>query len=223
MEDKSFLRKFIASNPVPQDAMDHFSSNPRTAPYLSNPLYVAIPTFSRVLKPTGEDFFFSQTVKTPQTIPHQITLQLRDLQIPEAEAGSPYNRTTQSSHKTLTPVPAYPDTIMLLRLGSPGLDGHPGIMHGGMLCAILDENMGLCVMLHRAKETGPRESFFTANLNTTYRAAVPTPSDVIVRCWLVKKDGRKWYTRGQVVNEEGVVMTEAEGLWISTKRKEAKI
>src|SRR5271155_5929070 len=61
MEDKSFLQKFIASHPVPQDAIDHFSSIPWTAPYLSHPLYVAIPTFSRILKPTGEDFFFSKT------------------------------------------------------------------------------------------------------------------------------------------------------------------
>jgi len=83
--------------------------------------------------------------------------------------------------------------------------------------------MGLCVMLHNMKGSGPRDSLYTVKLETIYRAAVPTPSNVLVRCWLTRKEGRKWFCRGQIVNEEGVVMTEAEGLWVSTKRKPADV
>ena len=90
-----------------------------------------------------------------------------------------------------------------------------------MNCAILDEMMGLCVMLHHQKYEGPRDSLFTANLNVTYRAPVPTPSDILVRCWLKARQGRKWLSIGQITDKDGNVLCEAEGLWILTHRKAA--
>lgn len=217
-ELKDFMTSFIATHQVPEDALRHFESVEWTNKYLSDPLYTVIPTFSRALKPTGEDYFFSRTVNTPSTIPHWVTLQLKDFPFPP---DSPRGTLKMGqSHTETVKVPEHPDCVMLLKLGKLGLDGHPSIIHGGMSCAILDETLGLCVMLHHQHLSGPRDSLFTATLNVTYRAPVPTPSDVMVRCWLVGREGRKWLARGQIVNKDGVVMTEAEGLWVLAKRQE---
>lgn len=215
-ESGDFMQKFIASHSVPKDTLDYFSSKPWAVPWLSNPRYEPIPTFSRVLKPTGEDYFFSTTVSTPTTIPRLVTLRRKDLDTPVVTAPQPRK---EYNHKSVTEVPENPDTVFFLSLGYPGIDGHPSTVHGGMLCAILDEMMGLCVMLHHQKIAGPRDSLYTVNLNTTYRAAVPTPSDILVKSWLTRREGRKWSAIGQIVNPDGLVMTEAEGLWVLTKSR----
>lgn len=216
-EGADFLAKFFASHNVPEDALQHFRSVGWTHKYLDNPLYKPIPTFSRVLKDSGEDYFFSRTVNNPSTIPHLVTLQLKDFPFQsERPKGQLKQRT---NHNEVTQVPENPDCVMLLELGQRGLDGHPSVIHGGMACAILDEMMGLCIMLHHQKVAGPRDSLFTVSLNVTYRAPVPTPGNVLVRCWLVGKEGRKWLSRGQIVDQDGKVMTEAEGMWVLTKRQ----
>jgi acyl-coenzyme A thioesterase PaaI-like protein len=217
-EQMDFLAKFITTHRVPEDARRHFASVEWTSKFLSDPLYEAIPTFSRVLKESGEDYFFSRTISSPSTIPHLITLQLKDF--PYAEEGPKGSLKMRTSHSEVTQVPTKPDTVMLLQLGRPGLDGHPSVVHGGMACAILDEMMGLCIMLHHQKITGARDSLFTVSLNVTYRAPVPTPSDVMVRCWLVGREGRKWLSRGQIVDKDGNVLTEGEGMWVLAKRTE---
>jgi Thioesterase superfamily len=229
-EQENFMTKFINTHTVSPDAVAHFEASSWLSPYLQNSLYEPVPTFSRVLKPTGEDYFFSTTIRTERTIPHLISLKLKNLVIPpNNEKGHPYNKTTDFSAKTQTglsaPVPEHPDCIYLIALGKGGLDGHPSTMHGGMLCAILDETMGLTVMLHYTKHSpipDERESLYTVKLDTTYRAAVPTPGDVLVRCWVTRREGRKFFSRGQICSREGVVMTEAEGLWVESKKKETK-
>lgn len=218
-EETDFLSQFISSHSVSQDALNHFASVEWTNKYLSSPLYKAIPTYSRVLKPDGEDYFFARTIRTLSTIPHLVTLQLRDLVTPpETPRGQ---LQTRKSHTEVTQVPENPDCIYLLELGHQGLDGHPSVIHGGMACAILDECMGLCVMLHDLQPaSGRRESHFTATLTLTYRAPVRTPGEVLVKCWLVGREGRKFLTRAQIVDKDGLVLTEAEGLWVSAKRPE---
>ena len=212
-----FMEQFIKANRIPRKSIAHFGSVPWVKPYLEDGLYKTIPTFSRVLKETGEDFFFARTVATPQTIPHMISLQLKDLRLPpEAPKGTPV---FQKDFTKPNPVPDKPDTIHLLHLARPGLDGHPSVIHGGMSCAILDEMMGLCVMLHHQHISGPRDSLFTVSLNVTYRAPVATPNDVLVRAWLVTRQGRKWFSIGQVTDKEGNVLVEAEGIWVMTKRE----
>jgi acyl-coenzyme A thioesterase PaaI-like protein len=226
MAPNNFMQKFINTHTVSPDAVEHFKAT-WLSPYLQNPLYETVPTFSRVLKPTGEDYFFSTTIRTERTIPHLISLKLKNLVGPEkVEKGHASNKTTHLSAKTQTglsaPVPENPDCVYLIRLGKGGLDGHPSTVHGGMLCAILDETMGLTVMLHHTKDSpdpDQRESLYTVKLDTTYRAAVPTPSDVLVKSWVTRREGRKFFSRGQICNQEGMVMTEAEGLWVESKKK----
>lgn len=220
-EQMDFLSKFINTHRVPEDALKYFHSIEWTHKYLSNPLYQPVPTFSRVLKSSGEDFFFSRTVNTPSTIPHLVTLQLKEF--PPLKEFSKGQIQVKGSHGEVTQVPENPDIIVLLKLGELGLDGHPSVIHGGMSCAILDEMMGLCVMLRRQNVSGNRDSLFTANLNVTFRAPVPTPSEVFVRSWVAGVEGRKWFSRGQILDKDGRVLTEAEGLWVLVQGRREKL
>lgn len=213
-----FMSQFITSHRVPEDARKHFASVEWTNKYLVDPLYKAIPTFSRVLKESGEDYFFSRTISSPSTIPHLVTLQLQDYKTPPESAKGQLKG--KQDPKEITPVPEHPDCIMLLALGRPGLDGHPSVIHGGMASAILDEMMGLCVMLHHQHISGPRDSLFTVNLNVSFRRPVPTPGEVFVRTWLIGREGRKWLCHGQICDKDGQVLTEAEGTWVLAKREE---
>lgn len=112
-----------------------------------------------------------------------------------------------------------------MHLASPGMDGHPNTMHGGMLCAILDEMMGLCVMMavdaQAVAENEERRSIYTVKLDTIYRRPVETPQDVVVRTWIEGREGRKVWCVGQVVNRRGEVCTQAKGLWVIVKGKGA--
>lgn len=216
--EPSFMSQFISTHSIPEESLKHFASVEWTNKYLSNPLYEAIPTFSRVSKDSGEDYFFSKTISTPSTIPHMVTLQRKDYSLPEESPKGTI--TLQPSQRQPIKAPENPDCIILMTLGRLGLNGHPSVLHGGVTCAILDEMLGLCAMLHQQHISGPRNSLFTVGLNVTYRAQVPTPSDVVVRVWLVGREGRKWLLRGQILDNDGVVMVDAEGLWVLTKRQE---
>jgi len=213
------IATFFATHTVPESSIKHFSDIPWTSTFLNDPAYEAIPTFSRTLKPTGEDAFFSVTINTPTTIPEGLCLRLRNLVTPAVPAGSPYNCTTTPSSPWDSPIPPKPDVILFLTLGSPGLDGHPATIHGGMATAILDEALGLCVMLHQTHVADPRSAMYTARLETAYRRPVPTPGEIAVRTWLTRREGRKWWARGQIVDKEGVVLTEAEGLWVEARQR----
>lgn len=217
MAPDNFMTRFINTHTVSPDAVQHFKASTWLSPYLQNSLYEAVPTFSRVLKPSGADYFFSTTIRTENTIPHLISLKLKNVVALEKIESS-----SAKAQKGLSaPVPENPDCVYLISLGS-GLDGHLNTMHGGMLSAILDETMGLTVMLHYTEHTpnpDQRQSLYTVKLITTYRAAVPTPGDVLVKSWVTRREGRKFYSRGQICNQAGMVMTEAEGLWVEGKKK----
>lgn len=206
---------FLETHPIPTETVSHFAAIPWTNKYLSNPAYRAIPTYSRVPKPnSSEDHLFAQTANTPNTIPHILTLQRTDFAPPPE---SPKGSIVLGAERRVSPyaAPECPDCIVLVELGASGLDGHAGLLHGGMAGAILDETLGLMASLHLAKLSRTGLSGFTASLNITYRAPVSTPSTVVVRNWVEAREGRKWVCRGQIVDGDGVVLTEAEALLVS--------
>ncbi|KAE8158104.1 HotDog domain-containing protein [Aspergillus tamarii] len=209
------LPQFLETHPTSIQALDHFAAIPWINQFLTNPAYKAIPTYGRVRKSDNtEDCFFAQTTNSPTTIPHFLTLQRKDFSPPPE---SPRGTISLSAGPRTTPyrAPEYPDCITLLDLGSPGLDGHSGILHGGMAGAILDETLGLTVSLHLTSHPKHGLSGMTASLHVTYRAPVLTPSTVVVRTWVGVREGRKWVCRGQIVDGDGVILTEGEALFVT--------
>lgn len=220
MSEADFMAQFLDLHKPPQEAIDYFHSVPWLSKYLSSPAYKLIATFSRHLKASGEDYFFSRTLNTPTTIPHFLTLQLTDFKTVEPVKGNVKAQTTPPG-RTTTVAPEYPDAVAMISLGNPGIDGHPSVIHGGVTCALLDETMGLLVMLHdnNVRGPGPRDALFTANLNVSYRAPIPTPANYLIKLWLVQRQGRKWFSKGQIIDGDGRVYAEADGLWVVANRE----
>lgn len=203
-------------NPAPAAALAHFSSIARAAEYLESPDYRLVPTSSRYLKPTGEDAFFARTINTPATIPYCLSLCRRDLRLPEA--GSPSSRTAYPVVRSSSPsAPRVFDCVWLLHLAEPGINGHPKTAHGGVLACILDELTGMCAMLHQSDRTIP---IYTASLQTTYKAPVFVPSNVVCTAWVTRQEGRKYWLRAQILDERSMLMTEGEALLIESKTKQ---
>lgn len=202
-------KKFIH---IPEDTYKFFSSIPWANQFLNDPAYEPVTTYLRVVKSGREGHFFANTLNTPATIPHIIYLRRKDLRPPDATATGIEIRKFSANEPYA--VPELPDTIHLLHLGELGLDGHIGISHGGAACAILDETMGQCASLNVTMHYGSPQSIFTANLDINFRRPVVTNSEVWVRCWIGARQGSRWYTYGQIMDKDGTILTEAQGVWV---------
>ncbi len=200
----------------PPAALEHFRSVPGIAKYFASSDYTLVPASSRYLKSSGEDAFFALTINTPTTIPFCLSFRRTDLEL--LQAGSRSQVTTALSNTaTNSDVPAVFDCVWLLHLAEPGINGHPKTAHGGVLASILDELTGMCAISHQPDQSIP---LYTATLQTTYKAPVPVPSNVVCTSWITRKEGRKYWVRAQILNEDELVMTEGEALLIESKTKQ---
>ena len=221
---------------VPADVLAEFESNRWTASLLRSPAYTAVKTTSRDTKRlSGEDAFFADTLGTPSTIPHLLTLRKNNPPppptIPPSIAAPPAR----------PPVPkSQPELIALLKLGSPGISGHPSTAHGGVLATLLDEIMSLAVGVqvpgYEENSAQERGRIYTMQLDVRFHNPVFVPALAVVKAWVLARDGRKFWMMGQVLQEDGlfedggegkgssieavrkkVVCAEAVGFWIQTK------
>jgi acyl-coenzyme A thioesterase PaaI-like protein len=99
------------------------------------------------------------------------------------------------------------DEIVMVATFTPPFEGAPGMGHGGVLAAVIDEAMGLVVAMHQVLA-------FTAQLDVSYRSPVPLNRPVTTRAWLARREGRK-FTLAAVVRCDETVLSEASGLFIS--------
>lgn len=215
VERSDFLEIFMKDQRPSPSAVDYFSSFLWTRKFVEDEAYKAIPFFSRYLNErTGENRFFAETVNSSTTISHLLALQLLDLDSPELISHSG-RRPLNSPPDLTTPH----ELICLMSLGK-GLDSHPSIVHGGFQAVIFDEIMRNLILLHKntTRETGPRDLHFTVNMNISYAAPVTTPGIFLVRSKLVKREGRKWFTKAEIVNSDDKILTSAESTWVTAKK-----
>lgn len=82
--------------------------------------------------------------------------------------------------------------------------GYPGIAHGGVVAALLDETMG------RAGFSNSTQRFwYTAKMEIRYRKHVPLNTPLIVRGRIVKDRGRTATAAGEVILPDGSIAAEA--------------
>ncbi|KAI0968619.1 HotDog domain-containing protein [Xylaria arbuscula] len=179
------------------DSIDHkhFAGIPWCASHLQGDRIKTKAPDTRRLKPQDEDSLFADTLNSERGI-------VRMLQV-----------------YTEPPSPTDPidDLKTFITLGS-GLNGYPGICHGGMVMAILDDVTGLLVALNHERKTTPGGfSHMTAYLNTRFIKPVQTPATLLVRAWFSKVEGRKYFIEGTVEDEGGVVLARAEALFVQLK------
>ncbi|KAL4926785.1 PaaI family thioesterase [Aspergillus undulatus] len=113
-----------------------------------------------------------------------------------------------------------PACILFAQLGN-GLNGFEGTVHGGVIASLIDESLSLCVESFRAVLSQENAPLYTAKLAIFYRKPVQSPNIICVKTWLQKKEGRKWYLKGELVTEDGQVRAVAESLWISARKESA--
>eukprot|EP00547_Thalassionema_nitzschioides_P004325 CAMPEP_0194223580 /NCGR_PEP_ID=MMETSP0156-20130528/35485_1 /TAXON_ID=33649 /ORGANISM="Thalassionema nitzschioides, Strain L26-B" /LENGTH=135 /DNA_ID=CAMNT_0038954789 /DNA_START=213 /DNA_END=616 /DNA_ORIENTATION=- len=93
-----------------------------------------------------------------------------------------------------------PELILVnVQLGSQ-LDGHEGVIHGGILSLLFDDAMGFAFTAMGIKVA------FTANLNVDYRAPVLANSKVVIRVRLSKQEGRKLFFSAQMTNPDSSLL-----------------
>jgi acyl-coenzyme A thioesterase PaaI-like protein len=214
-EQSDFLNHFIRAHKPSQSTLNYFSSLPWARNILRNDAYDVAPFFSRHCnEQTGENRFFAQTVNTDRTVPHILALQLKDLVTPKSMV--PHLQDQPSTVQLTNVIP--PEVICLVAFGED-LQAHPSIVHGGFQAVIFDEVMRLLILLHQnnISKPGPRDIHFTATMSISYSAPVLAPSNALVRSHLVRREGRKWFTKGEIVNIDGRVLTSAESMWVTAK------
>jgi acyl-coenzyme A thioesterase PaaI-like protein len=214
-EQSNFLQHFIQNHKSPQSTLDYFASQPWASKILDDNAYESVPVWSRhINEQTGENRFFAKTVNTDTTVPHILALSLKDFKTPEPTSALLKDEPAPTSLSNVAPH----ELNFLMALGED-LQAHPSIVHGGFQAIIFDEIMRLLILLHQNNicKPGPRDIHYTATMTVSYSAPVIASSNVLVRSRLIRREGRKWFTKGEIVNSEGQILASAESMWITAK------
>ena len=92
-------------------------------------------------------------------------------------------------------------------------NGYPGIAHGGVVAAILDETAGRAVMLDGDFDN----LFITLRLNVIFRQ--PTPTDTALKAvgWLEEEGKRKMEVAAKLMLPDGTVCSECTAVVIKPR------
>ena len=88
--------------------------------------------------------------------------------------------------------------------------GWPGIAHGGIISAILDEAGGRTT----EDKAIPEHVYLTGTLNVRFRHPVKCDIPLLVEAELIKRHGRVVTSRSCLMDEERLVLAEAEGTYV---------
>jgi acyl-coenzyme A thioesterase PaaI-like protein len=88
--------------------------------------------------------------------------------------------------------------------------GYPGVVHGGVLAAMLDETIGRVFM------TGdPPRFMYTVQLSLRYRKPVPTQTPIRVIGRATRDNGKVANGEGEILGADGSVLAEAKGVYVN--------
>lgn len=173
------------------EEIQHFKAIPWCSRHLQDPNLVLGRLGSRTPKArSSEDAFFGELLHTSDAIPALVTAYAR----PPGPPGS-----------------ALDEVRCFVTLGEK-VDGWPGVCHGGVVGAILDEVPTLLL-----KVNAPGRAFMTAYLNTTFLGPVRTPGTIMVVSRLKRVQGRKVYVESVVEGEKGERLAKADALFVDTR------
>jgi len=87
-----------------------------------------------------------------------------------------------------------------------GFNGYPGVVHGGIVAAILDETAGRALMLNGNHD----ELFITTRLEVKYHQPTPTQQPLRVIGWIIKRNSRFAQVAGEIRLTDGTVTAKCE-------------
>jgi acyl-coenzyme A thioesterase PaaI-like protein len=91
--------------------------------------------------------------------------------------------------------------------------GWPGIAHGGIIAAILDEAAGRTV----EDKAIPEQAYVTGTLNVRYRQPVKCDIPLIIEAELLKRNGRVVTSKSYLLDEDRHLLAEAEGIFVQVE------
>ena len=86
-------------------------------------------------------------------------------------------------------------------------EGYPGLVHGGIVAALLDEIVGRALMVD-----DPNRFMMTARLELRYRQPVPVGQPLQLSGWVLRDRGRSATAHGELRLLSGELAAEAEAL-----------
>lgn len=85
-------------------------------------------------------------------------------------------------------------------------NGYPGIVHGGIVAAILDETSGRALMLNRQFD----DLFITTKLEVKYHQPTPTGQVLQVTGWVIKRFSRFARVAAEIRSPDGTLCADCE-------------
>jgi uncharacterized protein (TIGR00369 family) len=88
--------------------------------------------------------------------------------------------------------------------------GAPGVVHGGIQAALLDEALGFAA---HAADAGQDFELVTVEFSLRYRRPAPSGAPLRIRGRLLRREGRDYWVAGEIVDTSDGLLTEAEARW----------
>jgi|AMWB02.1.fsa_nt_gi uncharacterized protein (TIGR00369 family) len=89
-------------------------------------------------------------------------------------------------------------------------EGYPGMVHGGVIAAMLDETAGRAVTVE-----DQNQFYVTSELKIRYKAPVPINQPLLVVGRKVRCRGKVCFGHGEVLDAAGTVLAEADGIFVN--------
>jgi uncharacterized protein (TIGR00369 family) len=86
--------------------------------------------------------------------------------------------------------------------------GYPGMAHGGVVAAILDEVGGRTVMINN-----PNRFFVTAHMEARFRQPVPVGVPLEATGWLIKRRASRTRAHAEIFTDKQCILAEADILY----------
>jgi len=90
------------------------------------------------------------------------------------------------------------------------MNGHADTSHGGFIGLLLDEVLGYAVRCGRISG----KTTMTAYLNIQYKKPIRTPTVLLVKSRLTRREGKKLFGQASLEDGNGTVYATAEALFI---------
>jgi uncharacterized protein (TIGR00369 family) len=94
-------------------------------------------------------------------------------------------------------------------------NGYPGIVHGGIVSAILDETSGRAVML----KSGQDALMVALKLEVTFRRPTPTNTPLTVIGWAIKQNAYRAQVAGEIRLPDGTLTAECKAIVVRPPRE----
>ncbi|UKZ89584.1 uncharacterized protein TrAFT101_004630 [Trichoderma asperellum] len=109
--------------------------------------------------------------------------------------------------------------IKLLANLNNGLDGFPGVCHGGMVATLLDESMVSLILINVGRGALICPWYGTVSLNILFQKPVKTPATVVVAVKLDKVEGRKLCITACLQDGSGKALAKASAVFVGLDGK----